>query len=182
LIQHVSVRPLLRNTDWRDLVPRIENIFFAASGRAFAQEHDRHSFRTRWLWRYLDYFPDNFFVARFDDGTLAGYLAGCLENPALNSLFDDVEHFKIFADLCMMYPGHLHINVDARFRNRGIGAALISAFAKHAVNHGLAGMHVVTDGNARNVGFYARNGFETLAETTLNHGVIIFMGRRLKGA
>jgi GNAT superfamily N-acetyltransferase len=183
LIRHVSVRPLLRDTAWRDLIPRIEDIFFATSGgRTFAQEYDRNSFRMRWLGRYLDCFPDSFFVARFDDGNVAGYLAGCLENPALNSLFDDVEYFKIFAHLSMTYPGHLHINVDARFRNCGIGAALVSAFAEHAGNQGLAGMHVVTGGNARNAGFYARNGFEALAETTLSHGIIIFMGRRLKEA
>ena len=46
------------------------------------------------------------------------------------------------------YPCHLHINLDERYRNRGIGSALIAAFARagrergmfrHPRGHGRAG-------------------------------------------
>ena len=50
-----------------------------------AHEQARNSFKVRWLDRCLNHYIDSFFIARSDEGGLIGYLAGCLENPMLNS-------------------------------------------------------------------------------------------------
>jgi hypothetical protein len=61
---------------------------------------------------------------------LIGYLAECLENPMLSPLFNDLGYYKAFATFCASYPCHLHINIAAGYRNHGVGAALIEAFAE----------------------------------------------------
>ena len=130
--------------------------------------------------RQLDHYTDSFFIARAVDGVVIGYLAGCLENPALNPLFDDLGYYKAFASYCTSYPCHLHINVISDYRNHGVGAGLIEAFAIQASNVQAPGMHIVTNEGARNIGFYERNDFRILSTTYWNNAQVVFMGRRLK--
>jgi GNAT superfamily N-acetyltransferase len=67
-----------------------------------------------------------------------------LDNPAHDPRFADIGYYASFAPLCDRYPCHLHINLDERYRNRGIGSALIAAFAAQAASAGRLGIHVVT--------------------------------------
>lgn len=180
---------LLDEPDWPSLIPAIDAIFFAASKpQSFAAARARDDFRERWLGRYLTNDLDAFFIARADhdaSGTpapqpVAGYLAGSLDNPAKTARFDDIGYFKqAFADLCEAYPAHLHINVDERFRNQGVGAALVAAFATHAAGRGTSGVHIVTSSAARNVRFYERAQFSVLRTVAWNASEIVFMGRVL---
>jgi GNAT superfamily N-acetyltransferase len=78
------------------------------------------------------------------------------------------------------YPCHLHINLDERYRNRGIGSALIAAFAVQAASAGRSGIHVVTGERARNVRFYEKNEFRPLATAHWNGVDVVFMGRLLR--
>jgi GNAT superfamily N-acetyltransferase len=159
----------------------IDAIFFEASNtQIFTDDAERAAFRERWLGRYLDHWSDLAFVANDARGHVAGYLVGCLDNPALSPLFDDVGYFKTFATDCDRYPAHLHINLRADVRGQGIGSALIGAFAAAAAEAGAPGMHIVTSKSARNVGFYLRNGFSILREAPSNNGPIVFMGRPLR--
>ncbi len=80
------------------------------------------------------------------------------------------------------YPAHLHVNLAPQFRNRGIGAVLIEAFAADALRAGAKGMHVVTSADARNVRFYERVGFRERARTSVNGSELVFLGRSLAGA
>jgi hypothetical protein len=82
--------------------------------------------------------------------------------------------------LCDRYPCHLHINLAERYRNRGIGSALIAAFAAQAANAGRSGIHVVTGERARNVRFYEKNEFCPLATARWNGADSVFMGRLLR--
>jgi GNAT superfamily N-acetyltransferase len=174
---------LIDQSDWRNLVPAIETIFFATSSvQTFADVRGRETFRMRWLGRYMVRFAEDFFVARDRDGAVIGYLAGCVDNPALDPLFDDIPYYKTFAVLCVRYPAHLHINMDGRFRSRGIGGALIEAFAAHASRAGAPGMHIVTSKGARNVHFYERTGFRVLGQTQAERDDVVFMGRLLPQA
>ena len=66
-----------------------------------------------------------------------------------------------------------------QFRNRGIGAVLIEAFAADAQRAGAKGMHVVTSADARNVRFYERVGFRERARTSVNGSELVFLGRSL---
>jgi len=175
----MRIARLVEEPDWRDILPQIDKIFFATSAvQTFRDDQHRVSFKGRWLGRYLEHFTKSFFIARDEDGTIAGYLAGCLDNPVFSPLFNTVV-YRAFAPLCAAYPCHLHVNVDARFRNRRVGTALIEAFAAHARNYRAPGLHVVTD-RGQHVRFYEQNGFRILAETR-SHGIeVLFMGRKLE--
>lgn len=158
----------------------VERIFFAASTRkTFESTVERAAFRERWLGRYLIHDREHVFLARTDDGAVAGYLVGCLDDPAVTDRFDDIDFFADFADLTARYPAHLHINLDAAWRSRGIGAGLIDAFVRRAAERGAPGVHVVTGAAARNVSFYTRCGFAPLREAMSSGATILFMGRTL---
>jgi GNAT superfamily N-acetyltransferase len=64
--------------------------------------------------------------------------------------------------------------------NRGIGSALIAAFAAQAASVGRSGIHVVTGQRARNVRFYEKNEFRPLATARWNGADVVFMGRPLR--
>ena len=150
---------------------QLDTIFFEASGtKTFADGAARAAFRERWFGRYLVQHPQWAYVAMTSDGTVAGYLVGALDE---GSGFDD------FAAAAAQYPAHLHVNLSPAFRNRGIGAALIEAFAADAAQAGAKGAHVVTSADARNVRFYERVGFRPRASTIVNDRELVFLGRRL---
>ena len=138
------------------------------------------AFKERWLGRYIAYDIESFFVAITEVSMVAGYLAGCLDNPAHNPRFADIGYYASFAPLCDCYPCPLHINLDERYRNRGIGSALIAAFAAQAASAGRSGIHVVTGEQARNVRFYEKNEFRPRATARWNGGDAVFMGRLLR--
>jgi GNAT superfamily N-acetyltransferase len=177
----MHVARLIDEANWKSLLSIVENIFFATSRvKIFADEQARSSFKAQWLDRYLNHYINSFFIARADDGVLIGYLAGCLENPTLNPLFDDLGYYRAFAPYCASYPCHLHINVAADYRNRGVGAALIEAFVTQASNVQAPGMHVVANEGARNIRFYERNNFRILSTTYSNGARVVFIGRQLR--
>ena len=173
----------IREVQPGDLAPRqgqdLDSIFFEASGRTFASEHDQVDFHERWLGRYLKGGTDVVIVAQ-DGPALLGYLVGALTDPAEQPRFSDLSYFNgEFRDLCDAYPAHLHMNVAATARGRGIGALLIEAFALRAEGAGAPGMHVVTGRDARNVSFYTRSGFTILRTAFWNGRQIAFLGRPL---
>ena len=158
----------------------LERIFFEASGRAsFPSTAARAEFHERWLGRYLVHDRAHAFVARTDDGHIAGYLIGSLDDPATTDRFDDISYFADVADLTARHPAHLHINLDPAWRSQGIGGQLVEAFAQHATRRGARGMHLVTGAGARNLGFYRQNGFEPLRELAWNGAQIVLLARVL---
>jgi GNAT superfamily N-acetyltransferase len=161
------------------LLAQVEAIFFEASGRAFAPGPEREAFRERWLGRYLGGGSDAVLLALEED-TVAGYLVGAVEDPAGQARFADIGYFRTdFAALCRAFPAHLHINLAPAFRNMGLGARLIEAFAAHAAAAGAPGMHVVTAEGARNVRFYLRCGFAARGAALWNGRQVVFLGRAL---
>jgi ribosomal protein S18 acetylase RimI-like enzyme len=138
----------------------LDAIFFDASNtKSFGSPEERSAFRYRWLGRYLEHDPDLAYLAWTDEAALAGYVVGCLDDPAQTRRFDDIGYFHLLTDLTAQFPAHLHINLAADHRGRGTGSRLIDAFAAAAAARGAAGVHIVTSHGARNVGFYLRNGF-----------------------
>jgi GNAT superfamily N-acetyltransferase len=175
----VRIEPLGEDATSATLA-EIERIFFDASGRTdFADDSERAAFRERWLGRYLLHDRAHAFVARADGGCVAGYVVGCLDDPAANARFSDLSYFADLADLTARYPAHLHINLDPAWRSQGIGARLVETFAGHAEALGAAGVHIVTGAAARNVSFYRRCGFAPLRTCEWEGGVVLFMGRTL---
>jgi GNAT superfamily N-acetyltransferase len=176
----VRICRLSEMPDAGSVVAQITAIFFEASAtRTFESAAARAAFRERWLGRYLAHFPDEAFIACGADGRVAGYLVGCLEDPARNEHFADISYFADFAGLTRRFPAHLHVNLRPEFRGRGIGAELIESFAAHAAAAGAPGMHVVTGEGMRNTAFYRRCGFEPVAWAEWNGRRLAFLGRRL---
>lgn len=165
------------------LVTGIDRIFFEASGtKAFADDATRAAFRERWLGRYLTHDPQWFYVALAHTGEPLGYLAGCLDNPAVASRFADIGYFAILAPLTAQYPAHLHINLAPVARSLGIGSRLVERFAADAARTGVPGVHVVTGQGLRNVGFYRRNGFDREVPFAWQGRTLVFLGRTLVGS
>ena len=149
-----------------EMVRAIDDIFFQSSNtQSFADEKTRAQFRERWLGRYLIHDPQWAYVALDPDARVAGYLAGCLDDPAKALRFSDIALYARFQDLTERFPAHLHINLAPQFRGAGAGAQLVSAFCGDARVAGAPGVHVITSRGARNVSFYARNGFVELDST-----------------
>jgi len=74
---------LIDEPDWQSRLSPIEELFFATSPSAKSLRPDeRQPFKERWLGRYIAYDIESFFVAITEISTVAGYLAGCLDNPA----------------------------------------------------------------------------------------------------
>jgi hypothetical protein len=99
---------LMDEPNWRSRLSPIEEIFFATSPSAKTlRPNERQPFKERWLVRYIAYDIESFFVAITEVSTVAGYLAGCLDNPAHNPRFADIGYYASFAPLCDCYPCHL---------------------------------------------------------------------------
>jgi GNAT superfamily N-acetyltransferase len=162
------------------LEPALDAVFFEASStKAFASSAERDAFRERWLGRYLRHDPQWFYVARDDGGALAGYLAGCLDDPAQSARFADIGYFADLAALTARYPAHLHINLGPAHRSRGWGACLIERFAADARAAGAPGVHVVTGRGLRNVRFYTANGFYEAGAISWKGRDLVLLGREL---
>lgn len=177
---NLTIRPYQDLARDARLLDGLDAIFFEASNtKSFAGAAERAAFRERWLGRYLAHDPAAAFLAIDEAGNVAGYVAGCFEDPARMPRFSDIAYFSKFAELSRDYPAHLHVNIAERHRNRGLGARLIDAFAAAAKDAGARGVHVVTSLGARNVRFYERNGFMSLGRDGEPGREIVFLARRL---
>ena len=177
----IVIRRWSEIADKARLVPALDEIFFESSPtKTFADEDARTAFRQRWLGRYLESDPQAVYLA-MDGEQVAGYLAGRFQDAEPTRAGEDIARFDDAAAIAADYPAHLHINLAPGYRNRGIGAQLIAAFAADVARAGLGGIHVVTGAASRNVRFYARNGFAELQRARFNGHEIILLGRRLAG-
>lgn len=162
------------------LIEGIDRVFFSSSQRqSFASDAEKAAFRERWLGRYLSHFPQHAFVALDGGQRVAGYLVGSLDDPARDPLFADLAFFAHFSAMTARYPAQLHVNLDAAWRGRGIGARLVDAFAAHARAHGAPGVHVVTTRGSRNVGFYLANGFSEKGALASGDHELLLLGREI---
>jgi GNAT superfamily N-acetyltransferase len=155
-------------------------VFFSSSRRqSFESDEEKAEFRERWLGRYLAHFPHYALVALDGERHVVGYLVGSLDDPARDPLFADLTFFPHFSALTPRWPAQLHVNLDAGWRGRGIGARLVAAFSDLARTGGAPGVHVVTTRGARNVGFYLANGFVERGALAGDGHELLFLGRDL---
>jgi ribosomal protein S18 acetylase RimI-like enzyme len=156
-----------------------EAIFFASSTvQSFTDRDARIAFRERWFGRYVDHYSEDFLVAR-DGVRVVGYLAGCATDIGTQPAFAREHVCTSFISARQLFPAHLHINVDAAARSAGVGSRLLRDFIERLMDRNIIGVHVVTASGARNVGFYRRNGFQTLAEATSGTHQLLMLGLKL---
>ena len=137
----------------QELLAQAEFIFFeTARVKSFDSDKERENFRWRWFGRYAEIHPSAFFVARSPDGSVIGYLAGCIDTFADENreLVADVDYYTpAFASTLTGYPSHLHINIAPHRQNQGIGKTLMDRFHKACQRAGSSGVHVVTSASPR---------------------------------
>ena len=166
------------------LVAGITAIFRATAAKWPDDPAAAQAFQTLWLDQYLNHERELVYLA-VEEGAgakalhVAGYLVGCRINPALSQRFVSLAYFQSFAAHCATHPAHLHINLDAGYRNQGIGAQLVEALCAQLKREGIAGVHVVTARDQRNAGFYTRLGFRELASAPRGSTEALFLARSL---
>ena len=158
----------------------LDAIFFEASGtKTFATAEVRAAFRERWLGRYLRQYPEWVYLALNDEDRIAGYLLGCLDDPAKTPMFSDIGYFQNFAHLTARFPAQIHVNLAPLARGHGTGGRLVSAFSDDARRAGCPGVHVVTARGLRNTKFYALNGFNEAGHIDWQGRELLFLARDL---
>lgn len=142
----------------------VAQIFYEAAGtQTFASPEAKSAFQTLWLDGYLDSDPDLAWVACNRAGAFVGYVIASQRNPARDPQFAELDYFQAIGEITARTPAHLHINLAAPWRGRGIGQRLIAAVCCQLSALGARGVHVMTAAGARNVGFYRRCQFEPVA-------------------
>lgn len=138
------------------------------------QGRDRRRFLRKYFTYYLEVEPELFLVA-FDEAcggegvpvrdepvthpAVLGYICAVADTRCHPELYALADHLAIFDDLYDLFPAHLHINLTAASRGRGVGSRLIGELEQRLRQAGTPGLHLVTTVGKRNVRFYERNGF-----------------------
>lgn len=161
--------PLPQAPDRATARAALDDVFFRSSARqSFPSAEERTRFLATWTGWYLEHAAEDVLLW-IEDGRTLGYLTGCRDSAAAEALFTTIPRYTLFADQFASFPAHLHVNVHPDHRGRGIGAALVDAFAETCGT----GVHIVTAPDARNVAFYRRLGFEWAVERR----ELLFLGR-----
>ena len=166
--------------DVPDAWPMIEEIFFLSSSvQSFETADARQQFLDAWTGYYRESEPDGIYLCLTPDKRVTGYLMGCRDSRAASRLYGDIAAYAVFEDHFDAYPVHFHVNCHPDHRNQGIGGRLVAAFLNDCRGRGVVGAHVVTAEGARNVSFYDRCGFETVARRRWRDRDLICLGRAL---
>lgn len=141
----------------------LKRIFWeTAATREFPSTAERCAYFMRWLGRYLDACPVDAFVAT-RKGQVMGYVAGCRDTASVAAapIIADIWYYT--ADMLghiRSFPSHFHVNVAPDAQGRGVGRALVAAFAQHCRAAGSPGLHVVTAADKQAAKFYVACGFD----------------------
>ena len=109
-----------------------------------------------------------------------GYLTGCDNSlSALDFYRDRVASYQIFEEHFSAFPAHLHINCLPEYQGIGIGKKLMERFFCDLSARQVRGVHIITSGEARNIGFYHRLEFDFVAEKDFCGSRLRFMGKLL---
>lgn len=164
--------------DAPDAWPMIEEIFFLSSSvQTFDSDDARQRFLDAWTGYYRESEPGGIYLCLTSDNSVAGYLMGCRDSRAAKRLYVDIASYAVFEEQFDVYPAHFHVNCHPDHRDQGIGGRLVAAFLDDCQGKGLSGVHVVTAAGARNVGFYRRSGFETVARRRWRDRELVCLGR-----
>ncbi len=161
------------------VLSEIKYIFYISSSvQQFNSEDHKQTFFEKWCGDYLIHYADEFFLFFDQSDKLMGYISGCKNSTeALGNL--RVPGFKLFSDLFISFPAHLHINFHPDSRGMGLGSILVDFYIEYLKSQNVTGLHLVTSPDAKNVSFYDRLGFNQKYVRESNGHPLLFMGKYL---
>ncbi|MBM3380879.1 MAG: GNAT family N-acetyltransferase [Betaproteobacteria bacterium] len=158
----------------------VEKIFFESSvKRTFKSPEEREAFLHKYLGWYAKNYPEYFFVAIDQNKSVHGYICGVpdtTKHPELSTLHP---WFSEISEDFLEYQAHLHINCADVARGVGLGSTLLNVFENALRGKGIKGVHLVTAPDARNVGFYDKNGYKFRHDFLWNASPMLLMGKQL---
>jgi GNAT superfamily N-acetyltransferase len=159
---------------------QLREIFFESSARKdFKDAAEREAFWHKYVGFYLANFPQYVLLAQEGEKVL-GYVLGMpfSKHP---ELYEIQPHMALAEQYFYDYPAHLHINLHADARGKGIGSKLLKEFEEYLQTARITGLHIMTGTDSRNKNFYPRLGFDFEVTFNFRGNPILLMGKRLKG-
>lgn len=173
------VSPLSMADNRKQIIGEAESILFAnAVTQDFASEQERADYRKLWFDRYIEHYPDEFFVILDDGGSVLGYLAGSLVSNRPPLPGPDY-YAQLPTNLIFEYPAHIHVNIRTDVQGEGLGTHLVEAFAVHSRERRCNGFHAVTARASSAVRFFQSCRMKELAEIAWNDRSLVMLGRKL---
>jgi GNAT superfamily N-acetyltransferase len=143
-------------------------------------EKDRRFLLLTFCDAYVRFAPESSFVAADENDHPLGYLFCAADTKAFFKMFRKhvlpeiaslgPKYAVMGRGVCMMQtfcarfaPAHMHIDLTAAARRRGIGSALIAAMKKKLAARGISRVSLsVSRKNTAAIRFYEKNGFRSL--------------------
>ena len=149
----------------------LEAVVFVES-TCFPKEEaaDRESFQLR-----IDTFPDSFFVAEQADGTIIGFINGCVTNSAV--LHDELYHTASLHEPMGDYQTVFGLDVMPDYRHQGIAAALMNHLIQVTKERHKKGLILTCKEHL--IAYYEKFGYEHQGVSASTHGGAIWNDMRL---
>jgi ribosomal protein S18 acetylase RimI-like enzyme len=170
-----SIADKLPNEMWQ----QVEDIFLESSAiKQFTSNKEREDFLYKYLRYYKETYPELFFVASREHQVL-GYICASRSTKSDIKLINALKHLSLFNYYYASHPAHLHINCHAGARGLGLGSQLLLHLEKELIAQKIGGLHLITSPNARNVGFYRKNGYTDEYKAQQGEVTFLLMGKIL---
>lgn len=139
-----------------DAVTHIEQVCFPE-----AEAAGREAFENR-----IKTFPDSFFVAEAADGSLIGFINGCVTNDRVISdeMFEDSSLHIENGD----YQSIFGLDVIPEWRNKGVAASMMRHLIENAREHGRRGLILTCKDSL--IKYYAGFGYRNTGLSNSIHG------------
>lgn len=164
---------------YEELKNSLAKICLESAASPVAEGPKREEFLKRWLFQYLEKYPEYVFCALEKSALVTEVLGYILACPTVQRDFKNLDQkgLDLWQEFYCEYPAHLHINCAQSARGKGVGSKLLSCLELRLRERGVLGVHLVTAKGARNVGFYERNTYRILSEKELSGIPLLLLGK-----
>lgn len=183
LIHFLSFKEACQSMGKEKLKGSLGAICLESAASPVEEGQKRIDFLNRWVFQYLDKFPEFVFCAieekiDSDEYEVLGYILACPDSIGEYKSLDQ-SGLDLWLAFYTDYPAHLHINCTESARGKGVGSKLLCCLEEELINQKVKGLHLITAKGARNVGFYQKNSFEVISEKEWSGTSLLFLGKVL---
>ncbi|WP_313180049.1 GNAT family N-acetyltransferase [Lacrimispora sp.] len=123
----------------------------------------------------IDHFPESFLVAELSDGTIIGFINGCVTDG--DTICDEMFEKADFHNPDGAYQSVFGLDVIKEWRGRGVAAALMKRFMEEAGKRGRKGMILTC--KDRLIHYYEKFGYRNMGVSGSVHGGAVWYDMRL---